>query len=67
MLSRLIQSGPAGNGKERGMTDPVIGFISGTGPQGRGLGLRLAMAGLSVPLVIAVRERLPRVVSPSRG
>ena len=30
------------------MTEPRIGFISGTGPQGRGLAMRLAMAGCDV-------------------
>ncbi|MBI4083271.1 MAG: NADPH-dependent F420 reductase [Candidatus Lambdaproteobacteria bacterium] len=36
------------------MTDPVIGFISGTGPQGRGLALRFALAGVQV--VIGSRD-----------
>jgi 8-hydroxy-5-deazaflavin:NADPH oxidoreductase len=49
---------------------PTIGFIGGTGPQGRGLGLRLAQAGYPVRLgsrssekaeeaVAAVAEKVP--------
>lgn len=37
------------------MNEPVIGVLGGTGDQGRGLGLRLAMSGLSV--ILGSRER----------
>lgn len=39
------------------MSDPVIGVLGGTGDQGRGLGLRLAMSGLTVVLGSRDRER----------
>jgi NADPH-dependent F420 reductase len=39
------------------MTEPTIGFISGTGPQGRGLAMRFAMAGLTVQVGSRQAER----------
>jgi hypothetical protein len=36
------------------MSDPIIGIIGGTGPQGRGLAMRLALAGL--PVVVGSRQ-----------
>ena len=49
------------------MTDPVIGFISGTGPQGRGLGLRLAMAGLTVRIGSRQADRAKSVAEELNG
>ncbi len=39
------------------MADPTIGFISGTGPQGRGLAMRFALAGLDVVIGSRSDER----------
>jgi len=36
------------------MTDPTLGIIGGTGPQGRGLAMRFALAGL--PVVVGSRQ-----------
>ncbi len=49
------------------MADSIIGFISGTGPQGRGLAMRFAMAGLTVRVGSRQAERAQGTVDELNG
>lgn len=49
------------------MTDFSMGFISGTGPQGRGLAMRFAMAGVKVSLGSRQAERAREIVDDLNG
>ena len=49
------------------MTDFSIGFISGTGPQGRGLAMRFAMAGVEVKVGSRQAERARETVDELNG
>lgn len=49
------------------MTDSSIGFISGTGPQGRGLAMRFAMAGAQVAVGSRRAERAQATVDELNG
>ncbi len=49
------------------MTEPDIGFISGTGPQGRGLAMRFAMAGVAVAVGSRQAERAQATVDELNG
>lgn len=49
------------------MEDCSIGFISGTGPQGRGLAMRFAMAGMSVAVGSRQAERAQETVDELNG
>lgn len=49
------------------MTEPVIGFISGTGPQGRGLAMRFALTGLDVVIGSRNDERAQGIADELNG